>query len=325
MEYREKLQQLGITLTKSGKQTCPQCSATRKNKTEPCLSVTYTDDAVLYKCHNCGWSGAVFYREKYTKTQRTYRKPQMPKTVKELAPIYKYFEKRSISQKTVDKYGITLNENKEILLPYYKYGELVNIKYRTNLGGGKKTFRQEKDTEKTLFGMDLVKDTETLIWVEGEMDVLALAEQGIMSVSIPQGASEGKLECIENCFDFIERFKTHIIAVDNDIAGDKLKQNLINRLGRINCKTVNWKQYKDANEALMAGEKLIDFINSAEDIMPSGIVTFYDCFDELYKYNYEKDIGWNTECKFRKEHNKEKEKSYIFGQINLAPTVGSDD
>ena len=47
----------------------------------------------------------------------------------------------------------------------------------------------------------------------------------------------------------------------------------------------------------MAGENLIDFINSAEDIMPSGIVTFYDCFDELYKYNYEKDIefystGW---------------------------------
>ena len=48
MEYRDKLRDLGITLTRSGKQTCPQCSHLRKNKTDPCLSVTYTDEAVLY-------------------------------------------------------------------------------------------------------------------------------------------------------------------------------------------------------------------------------------------------------------------------------------
>ena len=30
MEYRDKLNELGITLRKSGKQTCPKCSKTRK-------------------------------------------------------------------------------------------------------------------------------------------------------------------------------------------------------------------------------------------------------------------------------------------------------
>ena len=179
MEYRDKLRDLGITLTRSGKQTCPQCSHLRKNKTDPCLSVTYTDEAVLYKCHNCDWSGAVYYRSKFEQTKKTYKRPDAPKVVKELAPIYKYFAKRKISQKTVDLYGVSFNDKKEIVFPYYKYGELVNVKYRTNLGNGKKKFRQEKDTEKTLYGMDLVKDTDTLIWVEGEMDVLALAEQGI--------------------------------------------------------------------------------------------------------------------------------------------------
>ncbi len=297
MEYRDKLRDLGITLTRSGKQTCPQCSHLRKNKTDPCLSVTYTDEAVLYKCHNCDWSGAVYYRSKFEQTKKTYKRPDTPKVVKELAPIYKYFAKRKISQKTVDLYGVSFNDKKEIVFPYYKYGELVNVKYRTNLGNGKKNFRQEKDTEKTLYGMDLVKDTDTLIWVEGEMDVLALAEQGIFAVSIPQGASENKLECIENCFDFIQQFKTHIIAVDNDVPGDKLKESLLSRIGKEKCKVVNWKQYKDADEALIGGENLKTFIDSAEDIAPDGILTFYDCFDEIYKYNFEKDsdyfeTGW---------------------------------
>lgn len=297
MEYRDKLRDLGITLTRSGKQTCPQCSHLRKNKTDPCLSVTYTDEAVLYKCHNCDWSGAVYYRSKFEQTKKTYKRPDTPKVVKELAPIYKYFAKRKISQKTVDLYGVSFNNKKEIVFPYYKYGELVNVKYRTNLGNGQKKFRQEKDTEKTLYGMDLVKDTDTLIWVEGEMDVLALAEQGIFAVSIPQGASENKLECIENCFDFIQQFKTHIIAVDNDVPGDKLKESLLSRIGKEKCKVVNWKQYKDADEALIGGENLKTFIDSAEDIAPDGILTFYDCFDEIYKYNFEKDsdyfeTGW---------------------------------
>jgi len=292
MEYRLKLEELGIKLTKSGKQTCPQCSHTRKNKTDPCLSVTFDDVGVLYKCHNCDWSGVVYYRDKYETAKKTYKKPAPPKVVENIDPIYRYFNKRGISKKVIDAYGISFNDKKEIVIPYYKYGELVNIKYRKNQEGGKKTFRQESETEKTLYGMDLVKDTDTLIWVEGEMDVLALAEQGISSVSIPQGASEKKLECIENCFEFIEQFKTHIIAVDNDVPGDKLKLNLLNRLGREKCKVVNWKQYKDANEALLGGEDLHNFINAAKGIDPDGITNFYEAFDEIYKYNFEKDNNY---------------------------------
>lgn len=300
MEYRDKLQKLGITLTKSGKQTCPNCSHLRKNKSEPCLSVTYTDDAVLYKCHNgCGFEGVVYYRSKYEKRKRTYKKPEQPKVAKEQNPLYRYFEKRCISKGTLDKYGVTFTPDKKIALPYYKYGELVNVKYRTNLGNGKKTFIQVKDTEKTLFGMDLVKDTDTLIWVEGEMDVLAFAEQGISSVSIPNGANDKQFEFFENCFDFIQQFKTHIIAVDNDIQGDKLKETLLNRIGKTKCKVVDWKQYKDANEALIGGEKLADFVDNAQDIAPDGIITFMDSINEIYSYNFEKDqnfyeSGWES-------------------------------
>lgn len=295
MEYRDKLQELGITLTKSGKQLCPKCSATRKHRSDPCLSVTYTDEAVLYKCHNCDFQGAVYYRSRYEKT-RNYTKPQAPVAAVNTQKLIDYFKNRGISQATLEKYNITLTQNNEIAFPYYKNKELVNIKYRFDIKTGKKEFRQEKDTEKTLFGMDEVY-TDPLIWVEGEMDVLAFAEQGISAVSVPNGANEKQLECIENCYEFIEKFSRHIIAVDNDPAGDKLKLNLLNRIGKEKCSIVDWKQYKDANEALIAGEDLHQFLYAAKDIAPDGILTFYDSFDEIYKSLYEKDsdyysTGW---------------------------------
>lgn len=291
MEYREKLQELGITLERSGKQRCPKCSDSRKDKRDPCLSVTYSDDAVLYKCHNCDFQGAVYYRSRFEKI-KNYTKPTPPKTLTKKDLLYKFFEARHISKATVDKYKIELSLKNEVILPYYKNGELVNVKYRTNLGNGKKTFRQERDTEKTLFGMDLVQDTNVLVWVEGEMDVLAFAEQGIMAVSIPNGASEKGLDCIENCFEFIEKFETHIIAVDNDPPGDGLKLNLLNRLGKEKCRLVDWKQYKDANEALIAGENLSTYISDSKDITPDGIVSFFESFDEIYKYNFENDTNF---------------------------------
>lgn len=306
MQYREKLRELGIYLEKSGKQTCPQCSATRKNKTDKCLSVTYDNEAVLYKCHHCDLAGAVFYREKF-ETKKVYQKPKQAKERDNQKPLYDYFAKRKISKETLKKYDVVYSDNKEIVFKYYKNGELVNNKYRTNLGNGKKSFRQEKDTEKTFYGMDIVpKDSKELVIVEGEIDCFSFAEQGILNViSIPQGASENKLECIENCYDFISKFETYILAVDNDEAGDKLKNNLLSRLGKEKCKVVNWKQYKDANEALIADENLKEFIDNATEINPDGIITFADGFDEIYKYNFEADkdfyyTGWNKLDKFLK-------------------------
>ena len=296
MEYRSKLRELGIFLEKSGRQTCPKCSAGRKNSKEKCLTVTYDTDAVLYNCHHCGWGGSVFYRERMYQ-KKTYRKPELPKNKDNQSPLIKYFAKRKISEQTLKKYNVTYNENKEIQIPYYKNGELVNIKYRTNLGNGKKTFRQEKDTEKTFYGMDLVDKNNPLIIVEGEMDVLALAEVGIYAVSVPQGGSDTKLECIENCWDFIKDFKEFVIAVDNDEVGNKLKTTLINRFGKENCKVVNWGNFKDANEVLIAGKDLPSYIANAVQLNPDELNFYYDSFDEIYKHIFEKDndyysTGW---------------------------------
>ncbi len=111
MEYQDKLRELGITLQRDGKQTCPKCSKDRKNKSDPCLSVTYTDVGVLYKCHNCDWAGIVYYRDKYEQKKK-YKRPDPPKVVKEVDPVYKYFQARGISKATIDKYDISFNDKR---------------------------------------------------------------------------------------------------------------------------------------------------------------------------------------------------------------------
>ena len=238
-DYRQKLNEIGITLDKTGKQTCPQCSEKRRNKLDKCLTVSFERDAILYYCHHCGWTGSVFYEE--SKFHKQYNRPAGFKSKENKSPLIKYFAKRGISENTLNKYNIGLGNNNTIIFPYYKNGILVNVKTRTNLGDGKKTFTQTKDSEKTFFGVDFVKDDKNLIIVEGEIDVLSLAEQGINSVSVPQGGSDKKLECLSNCSnEFLEKFKTFIIATDNDEVGYSLRENLISRFPKDKCKIVIW-------------------------------------------------------------------------------------
>lgn len=297
IEFYNKLKALGITLEKSGKQTCPVCSAKRTNKSDKCLSVTYGQDALLYCCHHCGWTGALFYEEK--RGQKRYNRPEGFKSRDNTKPLVDYFAKRGISVDTLNKYNIGYDEEGFIIFPYYKDGVLVNVKKRKNLQNGKKEFTQTKDCEKTFFGIDFVKDQKELIIVEGEIDVLSLAEQGIYAVSVPQGGSDTKLECLSNCSnEFLKGFESYVIAVDNDTVGCGLKEHLIQRFPKDKCKVVSWGQYKDANEALKAGEDLQKYINNAKFLQTDGVLDFNSIWDDLYMELFEADknffeTGWS--------------------------------
>ena len=286
MQYRNKLKELGITADKSGHCLCPQCSHTRKKSKDPCLSVTFGHESVLYKCHNgCGFEGIVSYRSKNIRQVKTYKKPQEPKKVTNKEKIYKFFEDRKISKETLDFFKTEYNGT-EIIFPYYKDGELVNVKYRN----AQKKFRQEFDSEKTFYGMDLVpKNAKELIITEGEIDVFSFYEIGIKNVvSVPQGASEEKLECIDNCYDWLQSFNTFVIAVDNDRMGDKLKHNLLNRLEKHKCKIINFERWKDANEVLCdndgGSEKLKELTEMAKEPESDTIINYYDKWDEIHNF-----------------------------------------
>lgn len=288
MSYKSKLQELGITALRTGRQTCPECSADRKNKKDKCLSVTYDYDAIKYHCHHCEFEGAVSLKDKtnyFSKTQhKEYIRPPKIDSKDVLEPLYRYFNKRGISQKTLNTYNVTLDKNNNIIFPYTKNEVLVNNKTRlVNKETGKKTFLQSKNAEQTLYGMDQIPTNEkTLYWVEGEVDVFSLYELGKYAVSPNQGGTDKKLDCIENCFDFIDSFEEHIIAVDADEVGRGLQERLKERLQGKAIRVIDWhktnKEYKDANDFLQKEKRqeLLNALNSSEEVLYEGFETLDD-------------------------------------------------
>jgi twinkle protein len=305
--YREQLFDLGIPLTHTGRCKCPQCSAMRKKKNDKCLQISFDTDAVKYHCFNCGWSGVISYnndRKDNFKPIKVYVRPQELKEVNEKQPLYDYFKGRGISQSTVDEFGLSL-ENGKIIFPYYRNGELVNVKYR---GLKEKVFQQGKDCMPSMFGIDTVPtNAKTICITEGEIDTMSLYECGYYAVSVNQGGNDSSLDCITNCWEFMDSFETIIIAGDNDQVGKVLVNNLKERFKHKFVKIVDWSKYcdgaiKDANDCLKYedGKSIIkDAILTAKEVDISGITTYLEHKEELMDwFDGKKDqnfsTGWNN-------------------------------
>ena len=74
------------------------------------------------------------------------------------------------------------------------------------------------------------------------------------------------LQYVDNAFNELAHINTHIIAVDQDEAGRALRDEMIRRFGAENCKTVSFKDVKDANEYLQKyGYETLRTIQEAQD------------------------------------------------------------
>ena len=294
----EKLREHGIVLRGynfgTQKVVCPECSHTRRNKTDLCLSVKIDENGgAVWRCHHCEWKGNIAGNgvRSYASQLPEYKKPTHVTPISEQSSstdaFYEWFKDRGISAETVDHFKIT-RANKSfggkpqscIAFPYFFDGEVVNYKYRTR----DKKFRQEAASRRTLFNFDeavggeYFKEKKRLIFVEGEMDVLACHEAGIYNaVSLPDGApKEAKMRDDDKRFvalSDLPDFDEVVIAVDMDEAGQALAKELEHRFGKGKCSRVTWPynndlQTKDANECLIH----------------HGIEVLRECF-EIRKHN----------------------------------------
>lgn len=308
------------------KTTCPQCSDTRRNKKDPCLSVTVEPDGgAVWKCHHCEWSGNLKFDEQdrrdYRPVRKTYTKPSVIIGT-ESNEMIRWFEARGIKRETVEKFNIVQTSTYfgsekagAIAFPYYLEGELVNRKYRTR----DKRFRQEKDAQRTLFNVDAVKlfwettEDKTVYFVEGEMDVLTLYQCGITNVvTLPDGAPQSKkfdaddkrFQALQSS-DWLSEADKVVIAVDDDEPGKNLEAELVHRFGRHRCWSVAWPKAndvpcKDANETLMTydAETVIECLEAASPFPVDGLHAAgnykKEVFD-LYHGRYQRplDTGWD--------------------------------
>jgi twinkle protein len=319
----------GIDISKvvGGKTLCPKCSHTRKHSKDRCLSVDINEG--LFNCHNCDFKGCA----KDFKPQKVYTKP-LPRLEKVSKKTIEFFEGRGVSNDTLLRFKVT--EAKEwmpqfekevpcICFNYYRGEELVNIKFR----GPKKSFKMAKDAELIFYNLNAI-DGEGCIIVEGEMDCLTLHECGIYNgVSVPNGASKGsqKLEYLDNCWQFFENKTKLVLAVDNDEAGNSLRDELARRLGKEKCFTVDYPEgCKDVNEVLMkfGKEAVQEVINAAKEIPLEGIITMEQMFPTIQEWY---DHGYPKGAKARIE-NFDDYLTFVPGQLTMItgiPGHGKDE
>lgn len=264
---------------------CPKCSHTRTKKSDKPMHWNAEKEAGY--CHHCQTSFSV----PRSIAKPEYKRPEWKNNTELSDGVVQWFEKRGISQFTLRQMKVTEGieympqvgkEMNTVQFNYFREDELINVKYRT----GDKKFKMFKDGELIFYNLDSIRDTDTAIITEGEIDALSFYEAGIHNVvSVPNGASTGtnNLQYLDNCTDYFEGKTSIILATDNDLPGVNLRNDLASRLGVERCYRVHFRECKDANEYLQKNgkEALIKVIEEKEAFPVEGIFTARDLFDDL--------------------------------------------
>lgn len=286
--------------------SCPNCTPTRRPENRRKKDLSVNVDKGVYHCHHCEFSGVVDSFDTAARKQRSAPVWERPRPLPaQTAPTLwqnavTWFAGRGISEPVMHDMGITVAEEYcpvcddkvgHILFPFIVDGVHVNTKHRC----GKKHFRMEKGAQRVLYNLDGCAGAEEIIWVEGEMDVLALKSAGVHNVvSVPDGAPTpdsknyaSKFSFLEAAEKFLDGIKRHIIAADADEPGQTLTAELIRRLGPEKCARVTWDEgIKDANECLQraGGVYLRSCIETAIPVPVEGIFTPNDLEDDLLRF-----------------------------------------
>ena len=255
---------------------CPQCGDT-ENK----FAVSLTSGA--YNClhlNNCGIKGSfnqlrAIYGDRpiNSKPDRfvsTAKKNFTKPTTEIKEPTYQvieYLRKRGFTDDTIGHFRIGAFDGDTVMLPYYRNGELINVKYRSITD--KKKMRTEKDAEPILFNRDQIY-SDKLIITEGEYDAMALYRYGIDAVSVPMGAKN--YQWIDQEWEYLETFKEIYLCFDQDTAGREAVQEVAQKLGLWRCRIVNLPE-KDVNECLLKGLPIGECFSEAKMISPDTLVT----------------------------------------------------
>lgn len=307
------------------KTICPQCNETRGHKGDKSLSVDL--DRGLCYCHHCGFKLYVPDDAEERRKQQRLKELQNGKRRQEATPAHfrrptfdpsktqlsealeRYWtETRRLPQQLLRTLRITEEkvrmppdniEENCICFNYFEADTLVNTKYRS----GRKHFMMVKGAELIPYNVDSIFGKPECVITEGEFDAAAVIAAGRKEViSVPSGA-HGNLTWLDRFVEtHFEDKQTIYIAVDEDAAGQELRQELTRRLGAERCRQVHYGDgCKDANEHLVkfGAESLRVCIEQAEETPLEGIFTADDFSDDLrslYENGLRRgaDTGWEN-------------------------------
>jgi len=284
-----------------GLKYCPVCGAKSfkdgQVKKDNLYSFYISSRTGLYHCFRggCDVKGHIntlakkeIYKSDYQKPKDNFSESNFNKEIRNLGKFelisnnidsVKYLENRGISEKTATKYGCrALKDTGDIIVPCYDNGILCNYKRRflnpIIANGGRELKTKNSSTGRSVFyGMhNCVDEDKPLVVVEGEMDLLAVLEAGYNNVvSVPNGA--GSDSFLDNCYEFLDYYKSIIVWFDNDVAGKKGFEKLARKLNNYDLMKVVSVE-KDANDVLIekGKEAVLEYVKNSKPIPIDGIV-----------------------------------------------------
>jgi twinkle protein len=289
----EKFNQYELEVGKT-QGTCPLCSHDRKPENKKLKCASYDWERGLGTCHNCHQTFQLHTYKRRGEIDKIYETPDHQSPLIQNPKVVAWFDSRGISLQTLNDLKVseglefmpqTGKQENTIQFNYFIGNELVNIKYRD----GRKNFKLFKGAEKVFYNIDSTVGYNTIVIVEGEMDVLSFHEASIKNVvSVPNGATltNNNLDYLDSCIDYFSDKDKVIIAVDNDEAGQALQSELIRRLGAELCYTLSFDDVKDANDYLQkyGKQKLAEHISSAKPVPLENVTTFKDIEHEIVDF-----------------------------------------
>jgi twinkle protein len=265
------------------------------------------EDAV-WSCLNCTWAGATKWDNRLP-SRKLRALPLRPTDSIErpTVEVVRWFSNHGIHEKVIrrNKIGFARAHYVAVLgrqvpciaFPYYRRGELVNVKYRSIAENASTLI---KGAEPIFYGLDDIPAAGKVIIVEDEMNKLALEEAGYRNViAVPNAAprklrdradaGETRFAFLASCANELEAVTGgFILALNNDANGKVLEEELARRLGKERCWRVRWTDShdvpcKDAAEILFTHgvDVLRQCVEAAVPYPITGLYTYDDYAEEF--------------------------------------------
>ena len=224
--------------------------------------------------------------------KREWTRPEKPAVVRPRDKVRDYLtEDRNLPEAILTRYKVADQEG-AICFPFLRDGELIMYKVRDPVDGAKPK-PVVADCEKILFGWQAIDpNARTIVITEGEIDALSMAAYSFDALSVPFGGGGGnKQDWIESEYDYLARFETIYLALDNDQAGEEAVEEIAKRLGRHRCKVVTLP-HKDANECLVNGvpqSEIEAAVQAAAPLDPDQLSRVADYTDRVVELFYPPD------------------------------------
>jgi twinkle protein len=168
-----------------------------------------------------------------------------------------------------------------------------------------------------LYGQHLWRDHgRKVVITEGEIDALSVSQlQGNKwpVVSVPNGA-QGAKKSVAKAIEWLEHFDEVIFMFDDDEPGREAAKECAELLTPGKAKIARIPGFKDANEALQAGQgaKVIDAIWGAKAYRPDGVLMVDELFDTAFEIAPD-GIPWPWKSLTEKTYGIRPKELYAFG------------